>query len=408
MLREINSHSLWMNSAALAAAGITAATPDPEPGFSIVVRDAAGHPTGWLLEDSAMRLVREVLAPPSPERLRETLLGMQDGYAAAGLTAAFDAGIFMVAERDGWEVLADLDRRGSLGQIVIGSKVAAFDPEDAIPILAAARDRYDLPNVRIDTLKVFVDGVPEAHTSAYLEPYDDLPGSSGPLAATEDQIRRWVVDADAAGLSAHLHAIGDRAVRTALDAVEAARSRKDSGVIHTICHGDLIDPTDLPRFAELGVVWNTSGQWIASSPVDEVMRRRLGSRADRHYTVRSALEAGVVVTLGADFPASAYVSTYRPLVLIESAVTRRLAGVTEGDPLPPASEAIGVGEALRAMTASAAAQLGISGRTGSLTPGKDADFVVLGADLFRIPAHQIAATPVLVTARAGRITHEAL
>ena len=83
-----------------------------------------------------------------------------------------------------------------------------------------------------------------------------------------------MIDADAAGLSAHLHAIGDRAVRVALDAVEAARSRGDSGMIHTICHGDLIDPADLPRFADLGVVWNTSGQWIASSPVDRVMRRR--------------------------------------------------------------------------------------------------------------------------------------
>jgi predicted amidohydrolase YtcJ len=408
LLREINSHSLWVNSAALAIAGVTAATPDPEPGFSVFARDARGRPTGWVLEMTAMDLVRDAVSPPRPDRARHELLAVQDGYAAAGLTGAFDAGVFTIGERDGWDLLTGLDREGRLGQRVVGSKVANTDPEDAVAILADARDRIRSPNVRFDTLKVFVDGVPEAHTSAYLEPYSDRPDTAGPLAAPEEQIHRWAAEAAAAGLNCHFHAIGDRAVRVALDAVEAARRRNvPDGIVFTICHGDLVDPADLPRFAGLGVVYNTSGQWIASTPVDEVMERRLGERARRHYRLRSALDLGTTVTLGSDFAASAYVSTYRPLLLIESAVTRRLAGVTGGDPLPPAGEAIPVAEALRAMTASAAAQLRIAGRTGSLRAGKDADLVVLGADLFRIPAHRIAATPVLLTMRAGRITHEA-
>jgi predicted amidohydrolase YtcJ len=407
LLREINSHSLWVNSAALAGAGVTAATPDPEPGFSMFVHDERGEPTGWVLEQTAMDLIRNAVDPPSPGRAREALLAIQREYAAAGLTAAFDAGIFMIGERDGWELLADLDRHGLLGQRVVGSKVANIDPDGAVAILAAASAEVRSANVRIDTLKIFVDGVPEAHTAAYLEPYSDRPDTAGPLAADEEQIRRWVLEADAAGLSCHMHAIGDRAVRVALDAVEAARTRGDSGVVHTVCHGDLIDPDDLPRFADLGAVWNTSGQWIAMDPVYDVMVSRLGDRARRHYLLRSAIAAGATVTLGSDYASSSYVSTFEPLLLIESAATRRLTGVTSGEALPPAGEAIPVAEAIRAMTTSAAYQLGIADRTGSLEPGKGADLVVLGRNLFEIPAHEIAATPVMVTMRAGRITHEA-
>ncbi len=408
MLREINVHSLWVNTAALRAAGITDDTPDPEPGFSMFVRDEDGKPTGWVLEATACDLVASRIAPPDVEQERVALLAVQARYAAAGLTGVFDAGIFTIAERDGWAMLMDLDERGLLGQRVVGSKIANFDPDDAVRLLAAARDEFTSPNVRIDTLKIFVDGVPEAHTAAYLEPYIDRPDTRGPLAAPEEQIHRWAIEADAAGLSCHFHAIGDRAVRIALDAVEAARSRRDSGVVHTICHGDLIDPADLPRFAELGVVWNTSGQWIASTPIDRVMELRLGERARRHYTLRSALDVATVVTLGADFPASSYVSTFEPLLLIESAVTRRLAGDVESEPFPPAGEAITVEEAIRAMTTSAAYQLGIDDRTGSLAVGKEADVVVLGRNLFEIPPHEIARTSVVLTVRGGRITHNAL
>jgi predicted amidohydrolase YtcJ len=113
------------------------------------------------------------------------------------------------------------------------------------------------------------------------------------------------------------------------------------------------------------------------------------------------------VTLGSDFAASAYVSTYEPLILIESAVTRRLAGVTDGDPLPPADEALSLDQALRAMTIDAARQVRTDAITGSLEVGKEADIVVLGRNLFQIPPHEIAATPVILTMLGGATTHEA-
>ena len=408
VLREINSHSLWINGAALAAAGIDRDTPDPTPGYSTFARDGAGEPTGWVLEDEAMRMVRDALIPPSTDRARSLLFEAQDGYAAAGLTGHFDPGVFVFPEAEAWPMLCELDRRGLLKLRVVASKAALFDPEEAVNILADAERRHRSPKVRVNTLKIFVDGVTEAHTSAYLAPYDDRPETLGPLASTEEDMRRWIVEADAAGLMCHFHALGDRAVRVALDAVEAARAKGDSGVVHAICHAHLVDPLDLPRFRELGVVYQTSGQWIAMDPFHEVMVSRLGDRALRQYPLRTAVDSGVTVTLGADYPASAYVSTYRPLVQIESAVTRRLAGVTDGDPLPPLDEALSLPEAIRAMTASSAYQLGLGDVTGSLRPGMAADMVVLGRNLFEIPTHEIAATPVVMTMCDGVVTHDTL
>ena len=408
LLREINSHSLWVNSATLKRAAIDRATPDPVPGYSTFAREADGQPNGWVLEGPAMTLVREAVAPFSPESARQAFVEAQAGYAAAGLTGVYDAGIFVFDERIGWEMITDLDREGVLRIRIAASKVATLDPENAVELLKAAKDEFQSPKVRVTTLKIFVDGVTEAHTSAYLEPYSDRPETSGPLADDENLIRRWTAEADAAGLSCHFHALGDRAVRVALNAVEAARAAGDSGVVHAICHAHLIDPSDLLRFRDLGVVYQTSGQWIAMDPFHPVMLSRLGDRALRQYPLRTAVESGVTVTLGADYPASAYVSTYRPLTLIESAVTRRLAGVTDGDPLPPIEEALPLPDAIRAMTASAAFQIGLGDTTGTLRPGMTADLVVLGNNLFEMPSHQIASTPVVLTMCDGIVTYDAL
>jgi predicted amidohydrolase YtcJ len=409
VLREINSHCLWVNGAAMEAAGITRNTPDPVPGYATFGRDEIGEPTGWVLEAEAMEMVRNGIAPPNSEQARQEYIKAQAGYAAAGLTGHYDPGVFVFDERDAWQWLCDLDREGLLKLRVTASKVAFFDPVDCVEILSGAEKKYRSPKVRVNTLKMFVDGVTEAHTSAYLEPYHDKPESDGPLASSKEDLFRWTQETDAAGLICHFHALGDRAVQVALDAVEAARvANGDSGVIHAICHAHLIDPVDLPRFRDLGVVYQTSGQWIAMDPFHEVMLSRLGDRALHQYPLRSAVDMGVVVTLGSDYPASAYVSTYRPLVQIESAITRRLAGVTDGDPLPPIEETLPLPEAIRAMTAAAAYQIGLGDVTGSLRPGMAADLVVLGSNLFEIPAHEVASTPVVMTMCDGIVTHDTL
>ncbi len=407
ILREINGHSAWANSAALAAAGITRATPDPEPGYSMFVRDETGEPTGWVLEDAVMAIT-DALVPEDTEVVAQELDAFQPRYAAAGLTGVFDAGIF-ADERECWRKLVELDEKGRLKQRVVAAKVANLDPENAVSLLESASRDFRSRNVSINTLKIMVDGTPEGHTSAMLDPYSDRPDTKGPLAVAPETIRGWAIESDRAGYACHFHALGDRAVRVALDAIEAAREVNGrSGVVHTICHANLIDPSDLPRFRDLGVVYQTSSQWIGVDPFHAVMKTRIGARADRQYPLRTAANAGIIVTLGADFPTSSYISTYRPLVLIESAVIRRTHGKRDATPLPPSGEALTLPEAIRAMTASAAYQIGEGYRTGSLRVGKLADLVVLEGNLFEIHPHEIASTGIALTMLGGLVTHGAL
>jgi hypothetical protein len=303
----------------------------------------------------------------------------------------------------------DLDKKGRLGQRVVAAKVANQDPENAVSLLESASRDFRSHNVTVNTLKIMVDGTPEGHTSAMLDPYSDRADTRGPLAVARETIIAWAIEADRAGFPCHFHALGDRAVRVALDAVESTRmANGDSGVVHTICHANLIDPSDLHRFRILGVVYQTSGQWIGVDPFHAVMEARLGDRADRQYLLRTATAAGITVTLGADFPTSGYISTYRPLVQIESAVTRRTHGRRDAKPLPPVHEALTLPEAIRAMTASAAYQIGTSHRAGSLRVGKYADLVVLEDNLFEIPPHEIATTEVAATMLGGHVTHGTL
>lgn len=407
LLTEINAHSVWASTRALRDAGIDRDTPDPVPGYSYFARDESREPTGWVLEDAGS-LLQDRLVPADAAQAREDLLAMTPAFSAAGLTGVFDAGIVHIDEEAGWRLLTELDHAGDLPQRIVASHIANDDPDNAVAVLQEAARTHRSRNVRIATLKIFVDGVTEGHTSAYLHPYDDQPGDTGPLALPAEVVRDLVVATDAAGFQCHLHALGDRAVRVSLDAIEAARhANGHSGIRHVVCHAHLVDPADLPRFQALDVVYQTSGQWIEMDPFHEVMEQRLGDRALRQFPLQSAIARGATVTLGADFPATAYVSTFQPLVQIETAVTRRPAGQPDAPPLPPVTEALTLPQALAAMTSRAAHQLHQENRTGSLTPGKDADLVVLGHDLFAMPSHEIAATPVLLTMRGGEITHAA-
>jgi predicted amidohydrolase YtcJ len=318
----------------------------------------------------------------------------------------FDAGILGLDEKVGFELLADLDRSGELPQRIFGSHVANFNPGDPVATLRDLAANYASRHVSVGSMKIFVDGVPEAHTSAYLQPYADRPDTTGPLTLEPEHIRDLTVATDAAGFQCHFHALGDRAVRVALDAIEAARTRNGhTGIRHVVCHAHLVAPEDLPRFRQLDVIYQTSGQWIEVDPFHDVLTARLGERVNHQFPLRTASELGVAVTLGADFPASAYVSTFEPLVQIETAVTRRPVGTPDAVPLPPEAEALPLTTALHAMTITAAHQLGRESDLGSIRVGKQADLVVLEHDLFDIPAHRIHATKVLMTVRGGEMTH---
>jgi hypothetical protein len=219
---------------------------------------------------------------------------------------------------------------------------------------------------------------------------------------------RLIAAADVEQLDIHVHALGDGSVRVALDGIEAAIAANPGHERrHTIAHLMLVDDADTPRFAELGVIAQFSGNWMSADPdTEDILLKRFGpERQQRLYRPRSVLDTGAVIAFGTDWPAAGYVSTYKPLDSLQIAVTRQLIGKPDAPVLDPADERLDLAEAIQANTLGGAHQLRMEGRIGSITPGKLADLVVLERNLFDVDPHDIAATRIDLTMMNGRFTH---
>lgn len=411
LLFAIDGHSAWANSAALRAAGITRDTPDPVPGFSYYARDADGEPTGYVLEAPALLALLGRIDPPTPDRLAALFGEWAVQAAAAGITAVFDAGMPPLAEDpDGLaDIYLDAEARGALPfRVVVSHMVKDAPVDDAVAATLRLGDRVGTELVGGAVMKIIGDGVLEGHTGHLFEPYADRPDTVGQTPFSEEQWRRMIVEADAAGLDVHVHSIGDRTTRIALDAIEeaiAANGPRDRR--HAIAHLELVDDADLPRFGQLGVIGQFSANWMAADPSNTVtVQQRCGAeRFATIYRPRALLDGGATIAFGSDWPASGWFSTYKPLDAIETAVTRQSVGEPDMPVLEPLRERLDLGQALHAATLGAAMQLRLDHLVGSIEPGKRADLVVLGNNLFDVEPHRIAATQVEMTMMNGRLTH---
>jgi hypothetical protein len=411
LLVAIDAHSVWVNSAALKIAGVTRDTPDPVPGFSFFVRDETGEPTGYVLELPAVLQIINAIEPMSKSVMARLLADWAKKAAAAGITAVFDAGMPPVGDDPGGlcAVYTDLEARGELPFRVVASHVVKSPPiDDAVAAAIALRQRFDTELVRAGVLKIIGDGTAEGYTACLLAPYADRPDSVGRSPFSEEQWRRLIVEADAAGIDVHVHAIGDRTVRIALDAIEAAiKSNPPRDRRHAIAHLVLVDEADVPRFGELGVIAQFSGNWMSADPstVDVALQRYGPRRQRQFFRPRAVLESGATVAFGTDWPAAGYFSTYKPLDAVQVAVTRRLVGRPDAPALEPADQRLDLAQALEAATLGAARQLRLDDKIGSIRVGKLADMVVLRHDLFDLDPDDIASTPVDMTMMNGRFTH---
>ncbi len=410
MLIAVDGHSAWVNSTALKMARVTAETPDPLPGFSIFQRDAkTGEPTGWLIEVPAVIRVMQAAAPITVEFISTALEAWMAQAAAAGITSLFDAGMQVVEDEVGLRLYEDLERAKKLPFRVIASYYHN-DPEvDPMPHVRRLRDRARTELVHARILKLNIDGVDAQYTAAMLDPYSDRPGTRGNTILNPALARDLVIRADAEGFDVHFHAIGDRAVRLALDAVEAAiKANGQRDRRHAIAHMGLIADDDLPRFVDLGVIAQFSAQWAVPDRYwTNVTSVRWGqARAARTYRFGSVLRSKAAVSFGTDWPAAAHRSTFQPLDGIEAAVTRCELGKGDQTPLSPAQERITLEEAVRANTIAAARQLRLDDKVGSLASGKRADLVVLDRDIFKMPPEEIHTARVLLTMMNGVIRHE--
>ena len=411
LLFAIDAHSAWVNSATLRTAGITRDTPDPVPGFSYYARDADGEPTGFVLEAPALLALLGAIDPPTPDRLAALFAEWSAKAAAAGITAVFDAGMPPLGEDpDGLaDVYTEAETRGELPFRVVVAHLVKDPPiDDAVAATLRLRDRLGTELVGGGVLKIIGDGGLEGHTGYLFEPYADRPDTCGQTPFSEEQWHRLIAEADAAGLDLHIHSIGDRTTRIALDAIEAAiaanpaRDRR-----HAIAHLELVDDADLPRFGELGVIGQFSANWMAADPSNTgtTLQRCGPERYATIYRPRALLDRGATIAFGSDWPASGWVSTYKPLDAIETAVTRQSVGESDMAVLEPADERLDLTQALHAATLGAARQLRLDHLVGSIELGKRADLVVLGDNLFDVEPHRIAATPVEMTMMNGRFTY---
>ena len=397
-LTSADGHSAWVNSRALEIAGVGPDTPDPPPD-GVIVRDPSGAPAGTLRE-SAMGLVGRHVPPRSDA---EVLAGLRRGLARAaslGITTLHEAS----ADESYLRAYAAAESSGDLtARVIVAIRVDPRGGPGQVARLVELRERYRGRLVLPVAAKIFLDGVIEGGTAALLEPYLDRPGFRGELNVEPAALGELVGALDSAGFKVHVHAIGDRAIRTALDAFERQRALDGgAGPRHVMAHIQLFDPADVPRFAELGVVASFQPLWAyADTYITDLTEPRLGPTRSRWlYPIRSVTETGATVAAGSDWS----VTSMDPLPAIEVALTRRDPEVDDGPPWIP-EERVELEAMLRAYTLGGAVAGDLEAETGSLTPHKSADLVVLDRNILELPPERISEARVDLTVFEGRVIY---
>jgi len=402
-LSNRDHHGMWVNTRALELAGITDRTPDPADGR--IERDAAGAASGTLHE-GAVGLLAHVKPTIDDGLAYRGLLRAQRELLALGITSWHDAMVGTgLGMPDAYDVYLRAVAEGSLQARVTGALWWERDRGlEQLPGLIARRDQVagnaDAGRLRMDVVKIMVDGVAENFTAAissdYLDASGEPSGNRGLSFIDPAALREFVTALDAAGFAVHFHALGDRAVTEALDALDA--SRNSNGAVpaslgasrHQLAHLQLVGAADVPRFAALGAVANIQPLWACHEPqLDELTLPFLEpGLAARHYPFGELHRAGARFAAGSDWP----VSSADPLAGIRVAVTRVEAGSDE-PPLGGLEQALPLAVAFAAYTSGGAL---VNGRddTGRIAHGFRADLVVLDRDPFDAPPEALDDTHV--------------
>ncbi|MEM9633109.1 MAG: amidohydrolase family protein [Pseudomonadota bacterium] len=405
----VDGHQAWVNSKALEIAGIDENTPETVPGFSYFRRNEDGTPAGWIVEIPAQLQVLSKLIDLNLEYTEAGVREWLPRFAAAGITTAHDYGIQGLGMEEGFQMMTNLAEAGDLPIRVQGNFYWNDPSIDPVPLVESMREQFNAELVSARGLKINMDGGDDAYSALYTEPYSDNPDANPAPIIPYDTLNDAVLRADAAGINIVCHCFGDAAVRAVLDAVEMAieknppRDRR-----HVISHALLVHPDDIPRFGKLGVTWDSTGAWMSRDPsLASISVSRLGEeRIHRYGPMKAIAEAGGNVSLGSDWPAAGYISEYRPLVAIRTAVMRQLPGRDEVPPLGGEEARVSVDLAIRANTINAAYGMGRDHEVGSLEVGKKADLIVLSENLYDIDPSTIHEVDVLYTMMGGKLTYD--
>jgi predicted amidohydrolase YtcJ len=399
ILSAYDGHTSWVNSKALALAGITRDTPDPANG--VIVRDAAGEPTG-ALKEKASALVNRIVPTPTAAETKDALL--------IGLRYASSVGVTRVHSAHGdFDLLPLLDSLRAAGALPLRFDVGGFvDPPLLQPAFVAkldsARQRYHGDWVSANLVKLMIDGVVESHTAAMLAPYTTDTTASGALFWPVDAYTQAVTELDAKGFRVMTHAIGDRGIRTVLDAYASARQANGPrDRIQRIEHIETIDTADIARFGRDGVI--ASMQPLHAYPEDDATdgpwSRAIGpERASHAWLWKQIANGNGRLAFGSDWP----VVTLNPWPGVQVAVNRQTENGTPPNGFLP-SERLDVAAAIAGYTMGSAIAGGREKKEGSITPGKLADFVLVERDPFSATPMQLATMRVDMTIVGGRVVY---
>jgi len=393
-LFHVEAHYGWANSCALERAKIDQTTPAPD--FGIIEKDINGEVTG-ILHETAMVLITRIAYAFSREKQEALLTAFLSHTAKHGVTSVDDLYASRANEAlEDFGLFKDFDEQGKLTTRIHFYPSMNGDIERA----KALRDEFRSEKLQMSGLKQFIDGVVTGHTAYMLEPYQDKPDSHGEPAFPEEEIKEWVKEADKEGFKIRLHAIGDRAVRLALDSfAEAKKANMTSDIRHAIEHVEVIHPADIPRFAELGAIASMQPIHLALMPKESYTDAIGMDQSPYCYMIKTLQDAGAPLAFGSDFP----VAPINPLLGLHRALTRL--DYTDAAPWNEA-ERITLADAIRHYTLGGAFGVHREHELGTLEIGKFADIAVLDRDLFSIPADEIKDAKTVLTVMDGKIVYE--
>jgi hypothetical protein len=398
VLHAVDHHTIWVNSKALEIAGITSLTKDPDGGT--IARRDDGSPKGTLREPAAMDLISKLAPERTLQDDLEAIAWASDQNLAAGVTCSMDAWvedgmaeIYIEAAKTG-HLKVDMNLTFLAQPGKWQSRISYFNQMREL-VQALSADS----GLTAKSVKFICDGALSAGTAAILEPYLDDPASKGLLIWSDAEIIEAATTFDKQGLQLHIHAIGDAAVRQALDAIEAVSATNPSWDRRpVITHAQLIDPVDLPRFAALGIIANFQPLWTYLDPMNkELILPRIGEvRNNQQYQLRKVIDSGARISFGSDWP----ITDFTPLVALAVPVHRQTP-----DHQPPQGwsieQAITIEESMHFYTAAVAHQLFREADYGTLDVGKVADFIILDRNPLETNPHEVREIKVLATYRKG-------
>ncbi len=401
-------HTTWANSKALEVAGVDRNTPDIVPGFSFYQRDESGEPTGWITESASSLFVNNFLSI-TPE-VEEQFVGFLTYLRNLGVTTLLDAGNFGLDEET-YAAMSRLDKAGRL-PLRYHATYTLFVPTDydkAIDSVKQLNAKYGSDRLRIDTLKIFHDGVIETRTADMFDDYLDTPGNSGASLFTEAQLHDLIIELSNEGINLHVHSVGDQSTNKLLNAVEQAHETlgRPPSIRIAICHLETVLETDFHRFKDLGVIASFTPAWHGNVGDHNVVAA-IGDKAGSQMRAQPMIADDAVVTFSSDITS---IHGWRdesanPWYGMQIGHNRQ---PVEGGPqaryASPRSERLRLDTLIDGYTIHGAYQLGRSDELGSIEVGKQADLVILNQNLFEVNRYNVHKTRPVAVVMDGQFVH---